>query len=503
MPAERTKHSRRNGVDGVQLTWTTPVEPSTPQAIAFASNLTPDTFNESPPPESLPESTLFPAPDGSGDSPRPTHTKKKPDNHIPRPPNAFILFRSAFIKNQHVSSDVETNHSTLSKIIGLTWQNLPHEERQVWHAKAKAALDEHKRRFPEYAFRPLHTKSKGAPTAKRKVREVGPKDIKRCEKIAELLVQGKKGEELDSAVREFDRHHVPEIVTRFEAPLTARAYRRSSSAPAPDTAYSKAPDFLVPSSPDSKPLRACSTQPIHPSRNSSPAPTYYESDAPSPLGSDATSEADAYYDGYQHAPSPDYAFTSSIDPSFNFGSFSFAGTTPAPDAPCDPLVKVPEVQHPNLYSPEPAPVMPCPTTFEGTLTIDTSFVDTWNPVASPVPSIPSTPQCFSAMQPSPYGPLSPCEPLSPVDSLPQISGFNYASYQYALESSMQSFDNNQQMPSYYDFNNGFSNAAQMNGAPYFAPQYAPSDKDQYIPQEQKPDLPHLNTNTSTFAVSAY
>ncbi|KAI0040869.1 hypothetical protein FA95DRAFT_1466980, partial [Auriscalpium vulgare] len=78
--------------------------------------------------------------------------------HIPRPPNAFILFRSSFIKSQHVSTAVETNHSTLSKIIGLTWQNMPHAERQFWHAKAKAAQAEHKRKWPDYAFRPLHAK---------------------------------------------------------------------------------------------------------------------------------------------------------------------------------------------------------------------------------------------------------------------------------------------------------------------------------------------------------
>ena len=131
---------------------------------------------------------LFPP---SGDVLSPTrarsgHAKKKPENHIPRPPNAFILFRSHFIKSQHVSSDVETNHSTLSKIIGLTWQNLPPEERQTWHARAKIALEEHKRKFPQYTFRPLHTKGKGA-AEKRKVREVGPKDLKRCQKIAEFL----------------------------------------------------------------------------------------------------------------------------------------------------------------------------------------------------------------------------------------------------------------------------------------------------------------------------
>lgn len=242
------------------MTWTTPVDASTGHGVAFQPTVTPVTFYDPPSPEEPPCAGMLFPPTEEPPSPsrRSGHAKKKPENHIPRPPNAFILFRSSFIKNQHVSSDVETNHSTLSKIIGLTWQNLPPEERQIWHAKAKVALEEHKRKFPQYAFRPLHTKGKGA-AEKRKVREVGPKDLKRCEKIAELLVEGKKGAELDAAIAEFDRYHVPQIVTRFEAPITARSYRRSSSAPAPDTEHSK-PAFL-PSSPKARKVRARSTQP--------------------------------------------------------------------------------------------------------------------------------------------------------------------------------------------------------------------------------------------------
>ena len=37
------------------------------------------------------------------------------------------------------------------------------------------------------------------------------KDVKRCEKIAEFLVEGKKGEELDAAIQKFDRTHVPVV----------------------------------------------------------------------------------------------------------------------------------------------------------------------------------------------------------------------------------------------------------------------------------------------------
>jgi hypothetical protein len=211
---------------------------------------------------------MFPPPEETTAPRRQPHSKKKPENHIPRPPNAFILFRSSFIKSQHVSTEIETNHSTLSKIIGITWQSLPEEERQVWHNKAKEVLDEHKRKFPKYAFRPVQTKAKGAPSEKRKVREVERKDIKRCTKIAQLVVEGKKGDELNAAIQEFDKHHVPEIITRFEAPITAHSFRRSSSAPIPDTENSRASQSFfqqVLSSRAKKP-RSASTRPTHCSR---------------------------------------------------------------------------------------------------------------------------------------------------------------------------------------------------------------------------------------------
>ncbi|KAI0063816.1 hypothetical protein BV25DRAFT_1801700 [Artomyces pyxidatus] len=300
MPAERTRGPKTEEGEGIQLTWTEPLEMAAPQQIAFAPAVTPGTFTEMSPVddlESLP--ALFPSnPDGA--SPRkPGHGKKKGDNHVPRPPNAFILFRSSFIKSQHVSTEVETNHSTLSKIIGLTWQNMPHEERQFWHSKAKAAQAEHKRKWPDYAFRPLHAKGKGG-TEKRKVREVGPKDMKRCAKIAELLVEGKKGADLQAAVQAFDRDHVPQVVTRFETPITARAFRRSSSEPAPDTDPS-APAFLVAASkPSKRRLRAVSSQPTMPPTPWS-APSSFPTTPSTPLaysGRQFPPEAPAPYDAY-------------------------------------------------------------------------------------------------------------------------------------------------------------------------------------------------------------
>ncbi|KAF5373192.1 hypothetical protein D9757_010558 [Collybiopsis confluens] len=83
------------------------------------------------------------------------------NNHIPRPPNAFILFRSAFIKSRKISSEIEGNHSTLSKIIGRVWRNLPPSERAEWEARARIAQADHRLRYPDWRFSPAGADGRG------------------------------------------------------------------------------------------------------------------------------------------------------------------------------------------------------------------------------------------------------------------------------------------------------------------------------------------------------
>ncbi|KAJ6494720.1 hypothetical protein C8R47DRAFT_1213405 [Mycena vitilis] len=329
-----------------------PVEPVGESGIAFAPNLTEETFADLPPlvdapPVSPSDSFIF-ADEYSPATPtarRSTHTRKKSDNHIPRPPNAFILFRSSFIKSQSVSTEVETNHSTLSKIIGMTWKNLPPDERRIWHAKAMDAVAEHKRNFPTYAFRPKHSRSKKTdadgppPKVKRKVREVY-QDPVRCEKIAKLLVEGKKGAELDLAIQEFDKHHIPEIVTRFEAPMTERAYRRSSSVPAPSSDDSRGFLSSLPaSSPTSSRRRRSSSVGAETRASQEHATLQKMRSASVFMGPDSTGTSD----GQLTPPSFDsFSFQSKLEPgmdTFDFSSFSFSNvTSPAPSFGCDPLI---------------------------------------------------------------------------------------------------------------------------------------------------------------------
>ncbi|PPR02632.1 hypothetical protein CVT26_012136, partial [Gymnopilus dilepis] len=151
-----------------------------------------------------------------------SYRKKRDGSYIPRPPNAFILFRSSFLKARHVSTEIASNHSTLSSIIarhvsteiasnhstlssiiGVAWNSLTEDQKQVWFAKAREARDEHRRRFPRYEFRRI----KGAHSTKHRPLHIQPEDTKRCMKIAELWGDGKRGDELAKAVQAFDKDH--------------------------------------------------------------------------------------------------------------------------------------------------------------------------------------------------------------------------------------------------------------------------------------------------------
>lgn len=44
--------------------------------------------------------------------------RKDSVDHIPRPPNAFMLYRQEFVRQRHVPGSIETTHHSLSRIVG-------------------------------------------------------------------------------------------------------------------------------------------------------------------------------------------------------------------------------------------------------------------------------------------------------------------------------------------------------------------------------------------------
>ncbi|KAI1787963.1 hypothetical protein LXA43DRAFT_1097755 [Ganoderma leucocontextum] len=194
--------------------------PLPPMTFTFSADLPPISYNyEFAAPEYPPEApatdmnVYSPQETTVLDLPRGSHAKKRDASYIPRPPNAFILFRSSFIRGGHIPGEIEGNHSALSKIIGKCWKALPREERQVWEAKAIVALAEHRKKYPDWRFKPAANalaKVKDGPRKRgnRKGRGQSEKEErsreKRCAKIADLLVAGKTGSDLAAAVEMYD-----------------------------------------------------------------------------------------------------------------------------------------------------------------------------------------------------------------------------------------------------------------------------------------------------------
>jgi len=98
---------------------------ASPKGVTFAPNVTPVTFVE-PENDSLDSDSSSPAPSlfPPASAPAPPSRKRCPpgkrrsQGYIPRPPNAFMLFRADFVRQKHVPGSIETNHGSLSKIIG-------------------------------------------------------------------------------------------------------------------------------------------------------------------------------------------------------------------------------------------------------------------------------------------------------------------------------------------------------------------------------------------------
>ncbi|TFK46484.1 hypothetical protein OE88DRAFT_1739376 [Heliocybe sulcata] len=189
--------------------------------FTFTANLSPPTFNLDHEADSatrfeeLADDEVYSTPPSSPGLERTSHAKKRDPGYIPRPPNAFILFRSSFIRAQHVTEKIEGNRSTLSKIIGKYWKALPREEREVWEAKAVKAQADHRKKYPDWRFSPgtnALAKVKDGPRKRNNRKGRGEAEEeersreKRCAKIADLLAQGRTGSDLEVAIQEYDRH---------------------------------------------------------------------------------------------------------------------------------------------------------------------------------------------------------------------------------------------------------------------------------------------------------
>ena len=111
---------------------------------------------------------------------------------------------------------------------------MPDDQRKVWEAKAAAALSEHRKKYPDWRFRPGNSPTKVKDGTKKRTSKKGRVEAepeeknrqKRCAKIASFLGEGITGEMLENAVREYDREAGP--ILKDETKLSATRRTRNS-----------------------------------------------------------------------------------------------------------------------------------------------------------------------------------------------------------------------------------------------------------------------------------
>jgi hypothetical protein len=136
-------------------------------------------------------------------STRPSNRTKRSrsPNRIRRPRNAFMIFRSEFYAEQKIIGRIEHDHRHISRIVAHCWNSLSPSEKKVWQEKALEEKAEHALKYPDYRFKPLARTRK---VVKRKVKRNSAAELDRCRKVAELLLEGKQGQELEVAIKSID-----------------------------------------------------------------------------------------------------------------------------------------------------------------------------------------------------------------------------------------------------------------------------------------------------------
>lgn len=100
-------------------------------------------------------------------------TCKSNPNRIPRPRNAFILFRQKYHQSVLDESPEAKTNPDVSRELGRRWRQLPPEERNHWVTLAEEEKKNHARKYPNYRYTPRrHGKNRKCPVCQAKSQQM-------------------------------------------------------------------------------------------------------------------------------------------------------------------------------------------------------------------------------------------------------------------------------------------------------------------------------------------
>ena len=196
-----------------------------------------------------------------------SHARKRKEGHIPRPPNAFILFRSEMWKKDLKdvsSSGPEKDHRQISRIAGLRWKVLDEATKEQYKRKAREVKADHQRMYPGYRYIPTGKRK----VKRRKSKQDAARELKRCNLISRLISAGFTQDSLQWALHTIEHDEADEddiIAGRLTRPVkvSAKLSHRQSVAPSssrtrrqPPRAPARVPSMAI-SPPSALGLQLC------------------------------------------------------------------------------------------------------------------------------------------------------------------------------------------------------------------------------------------------------
>ena len=83
-----------------------------------------------------------------------THNRVRDKEHVARPPNAFMVYRSYVWYTKQLEDNDEKNLSCVSQLAGRSWQVMSEQARYPFKQVADIAKREHAARNPDYKYAP-------------------------------------------------------------------------------------------------------------------------------------------------------------------------------------------------------------------------------------------------------------------------------------------------------------------------------------------------------------
>ncbi|GAA5885589.1 hypothetical protein JCM16303_001472 [Sporobolomyces ruberrimus] len=91
------------------------------------------------------------------DSPKRSKGKKRPEGHIPRAPNAWILYRSARVKELTETGQAPKLQSDLSKLVASMWREESPDVKETYSRRASIEAKLHAEKHPGHSYKPTQS----------------------------------------------------------------------------------------------------------------------------------------------------------------------------------------------------------------------------------------------------------------------------------------------------------------------------------------------------------